>query len=308
MIEAKRIIEYLKSKKADFEYFGKENIIIDQISNLQEIHDNSICWFSSRKYASEMVISEIRGMMNVIVVSPFEIEGLNCIVTTYPKGVFFDILNHFFAEEKKHFVSEKATVLTRHIGENVHIGANSYIDENVVIGNNTIIHTNVSITCPCTIGHDCEIYPGVVIGTDGFGYYYEGDVPYKENHFMGVKIGDYVDVGANTCIDRGLITDTIIGNHTKIDALCRIGHNVVVEENCLIIAGTIICGSARIKRNSYLAPSSVVLNQVSLGEGSKVGVNSVAMADVEDGTTIMGTPGIEFLPKIIKKRKEDNRE
>ena len=300
-MKAVDITDYLFQKRIEYEYKGDNQIEIQTISSLGNITNNSICWIKNKKYATYEVIDKICSTGSVLVVCPFEIEGTNCLITQYPKAVFFDILNKFFSKDFSHNISDKATVLTEKIGNNVHIGANCYIGEEVIIGDNTIIHPNVTIMSPCSIGHDCEIFPGVVIGSDGFGYYFEGDIPYREKHFKGVIIGNHVDIGSNTNIDRGLITDTVIGNNTKIDGLCKIGHNVIIEDNCLIIACSVLCGSAQIKKNSYIAPNSTVLNQVTVGNYAKVGVHSVAMKNVRDGATIMGVPGEEFLPQIMYK-------
>ncbi len=286
------VINYLNEKQREITCKClRQDFLIESISSLQDLKANSICWIKSEKYATEEVVKSICDIGTILVVCPFEIEGANCIITQYPKGVFFEILNHFFYKEFKHEISHNATVLTNKIGNNVHIGPNCYIGEDVTIGDNTIIHPNVSIISPCIIGHDCEIYPGVVIGADGYGYYFEDDTPHREKHFMGVRIGDNVDIGANTCIDRGLITDTVIKDNVKIDNLCHISHNVVVEENCLIIAGTVVCGSAVIKKNAYLAPGSTVLNQITVEERGMVGSNSLAVRKVKKGTTVFGVPG-----------------
>lgn len=250
---------------------------------------------------SDKILAELQ-RKKVLVVCPFKIDGVSCIVTDYPKGTFFSILNRFFTRTYPHSVSEKAIVLTDKIGKNVHISPNCYIGAEVEIGDNTILHPNVVIDCPCRIGKNCEIHSGAVIGTDVEGFYTENDIPVKENHYMGVEIGDDVEIGANTTIARGLLVNTVIGNHVKIWDLCHIGHNSVIEDNCIIIVGSYICGSAKIKKNSYLAPASVVLNQVTLGERVTVGVNSVAMSDIPDYATIMGTPGVEFLPKAFRKK------
>lgn len=285
------IVAYLTSKEIEYEYKGNKGFEIKTFSNLSKIEANSVCWIKTKKYATEDVVCKLREKCDVLVVSPFYIEGVNCIISKYPKGIFFDILNRFFSKEMVHEISERAIILTKRIGCNVHVGANCYIGEDVVIGDNTVIHPNVNIICPCKIGHNCEIYPGVVIGADGFGYYFENDVPYREKHVMGVEIGNYVDIGSNTCIDRGVITNTVIKDHVKIDNLCHIGHNVVIEENSLVIAGTIICGSALIKKNAYLSPGSVVLNQIIVEEKGKVGSNSLAISRVKEGTTVFGVPG-----------------
>ena len=289
-IEIGEIREFLDSNPNKVSYKGSSEGYITSMANLGELSDHVICWIKNRKYLSEGMIEELESLEDILVVCPFEIDGVNCIITEYPKGVFFDILNHFFHSGFNHTISDRATVLTDKVGRNVHIGAGCYVAKDVEIGDNTIIHPNVSIISSCKIGRDCEIFSGVVIGADGFGYFLENDVPHRERHFRGVIIGDYVDIGANTCIDRGLLVDTTVCNHVKIDNLCHIGHNVRIEENCMIIAGTVVCGSAAIQRNAYLAPASVVMNQVSVGEHSTVGVNSVAIMNVKNDVTVFGTP------------------
>lgn len=279
------------------------NGYIDSISNLQELKNHTICWISSKKYLSDGLIEIFNQYSDIVVVAPFHIKGKNCIVTNYPKGTFFSILNHFFVREFKHSISDTATIFTDKIGKNVHIGERCFIGEDVIIGDNTIIRQNVVIDCPCQIGDNCEIHSNAVIGTDVEGFYYENDVPIKETHYCGVIIGDNVEIGANTTIARGLLTDTRIGNNVKIWDLCHIGHNSQIEDNCLIIVGSYICGSAVVKKNSYLAPATVVLNQVTVGENVTIGVNSVAMNNIQDNAKIMGTPGVEFLPKAFRKGK-----
>lgn len=290
-MKVRDILDYFSESGEKVDFFGDKQIEIKYISNLKDICEHSICWVKNKKFADPVTIEKLRKTNSVLVVSPFIIDNLNCLVTEYPKGIFFSILNKFFSSEFNHVISEKATVLTDKIGKNVHIGANCYIEKDVSIGNNTIVYPNVSIVSPCAIGENCIIFPGVVIGADGFGYYFQDDVPVREKHFMGVKIGDNVDIGANTCIDRGLLTDTVIEANVKIDNLCHIGHNAVIKENCLVIAGTIICGSSVIEKNAYLSPGAVVLNQLTIEEKAKVGANSLAISRVKAGSTIFGVPG-----------------
>lgn len=292
------ILEFLMESGKEVTFVGDRNAEITEMSNLQNLGEHSICWIKNSRFADRDVIENLKQLQDVLVVCPFEIEGVNCIITDYPKGIFFSILNRFFRNTFKRTISDRAVILTDKIGKNVHIGANCYIRDEVEIGDNTIIHPNVSVICPCKIGQNCEIFPGVVIGADGAGYYLENDIPYREIHFKGVLIGNDVDIGANTCIDRGLLTDTVICDHVKIDNLCHIGHNVKIEENCLIIAGTVICGSARIRKNAYLAPDCVVMNQIKVGEHAMVGVNSAAIVDVKERVTVFGTPAKRLSPVL----------
>ncbi len=286
----KELKEFLSSEGMKNNYYGDDQVEVKTVSALSSPEDNSITWVKNEERLTEEIIESIRKTKNLILVTPVRVEGINCVITDYPKGVFFSITNHFFATGFRHEISDKAVVLTENIGKNVHIGANCYIGEDTVIGENTIIHPNVSIICPCRIGTSCEIFSGVVIGADGFGYYKKDGVPHREVHFKGVVIGNNVDIGANTCIDRGLLTDTVIKDNAKIDNLCHIGHNDIIEENCMIIAGAVIGGSAHIKQGAYLAPGATVINQSTIGEDSTVEMGAVSFRDVKPGVVVMGNP------------------
>lgn len=286
----REIVDYLRDGENKIQYELSLDDYITSMSSLMELSDHSICWIKNEKYLSDELIEDMKKLEGLVVVAPFKVDGVNSIITDYPKGVYFSILNHFFSKDFTHTISSNAEVLTNKIGENVHIGAGSYICADVIIGNNTIIHPNVTIICPCEIGNDCEIFPGVVIGSDGFGYYMENDIPHREKHFRGVIIGNNVDIGANTCIDRGLITDTIIQDNVKIDNLCHIGHNDIIERNCLLTAGSVIGGSTVVKKNAYLAPNSSVLNQIEVGSFSTVEMGAVVFRNVEDNLVVMGNP------------------
>ena len=129
------------------------------------------------------------------------------------------------------------------IGFDCYIGDYSVIGENCKIGNNTIISERVSLVQNCSIGDGCIIQPGVTIGADGFAFerYQNGELE-RFPHIKGVKIGNYVEICANSSIARGSLSDTMIGDGTKIDALVHIAHNVVTGKNCELTAGTIIGG------------------------------------------------------------------
>ena len=111
-------------------------------------------------------------------------------------------------------------------------------------------------------------------------------------HFGGVSIGDEVMIGANTCIARGTIDDTSIGNGSKIDTLCHIAHNVTIGKNVTLIAGSIIYGSVTLGDNSYIA-TGIVKNQHKIEKNAFVGMGSVVVKDVPDGATVYGVPARE---------------
>lgn len=132
------------------------------------------------------------------------------------------------------------------IGAAVQIGAGCVIENDVAIGDNTVIHPNVTIRFATQIGDDCIIYPGVVIGADGFGYERDGDSYLKIPQLGNVRIGNSVEIGANSTVDRGALHDTIINDGVKIDNLVQVGHNVEIGKHTVISAQSGIAGSTRV--------------------------------------------------------------
>jgi len=138
------------------------------------------------------------------------------------------------------------------LGKNVQIGACTVIANNVQLGDNTIIYANVSIGHGTCIGDNCTIFSGVVIGTDGFGYVKDGDSYLKVPQIGNVIIGNNVDIGANSTIDRGSLKDTVIHDGVKLDNQLQVAHNVVIGKNTVVSAYTGIAGSTIIGENCLI--------------------------------------------------------
>jgi len=132
------------------------------------------------------------------------------------------------------------------LGNDVQIGANSVISADVVIGDNTVIHPGVMIGYGTEIGSNCIIYSGTVIGSDGFGYEREADAYLKIPQLGNVKIGNDVEIGANTAIDRGALHDTVINDGVKLDNLVQIAHNVAVGKHTVMSGHSGIAGSSKV--------------------------------------------------------------
>lgn len=126
------------------------------------------------------------------------------------------------------------------------IGAGSVIGNNVRIGERSQLNANVTIYADCIVGKECTLHSGVVIGADGFGFVKEGEAYFKVPQLGRVRIGDNVEIGANTTIDRGALLDTVIGNGVKLDNQIQIGHNVEIGDHTVISACSCIAGSVKI--------------------------------------------------------------
>lgn len=170
------------------------------------------------------------------------------------------------------------------ISDSVYIGSNCVIESGVVIGEGSHISDNVVIKRNVVIGKNVLIHPGAVLGTDGFGYEKRRDGSYvKFTHIGTVVIEDDVEIGANTVIDRGTLSETRIGSGTKIDNLVHIAHNVTIGKNCLVIAQAMLAGGVKIDDGVWVGPSSSILDKVRIGRGAFVGMGVPVIRNIKDG-------------------------
>ena len=199
------------------------------------------------------------------------------------------------------------------LDEGVTIGANSYVGPNVTLGKNVTIYPNVTILDEakieshtviksgsvvaerCMIGHYTILQANVTIGSDGFGYRPspDGRGIVKITHIGNVVIGNQVEIGSSTCIDRGKFSSTVIGDGTKIDNLVQIGHNCKIGRACLIAGSCGISGSVTIGDGVVMAGQVAVKDHVTIGNGVTIGGKSGIINDIPDGKTILGFPAVE---------------
>lgn len=301
IISIDKILGYLEKAHLKYNYIGNEEINIFGYSSINNIENNNISWIKNKMFFNESMISQLRDIILVITpdidINKNYMDNKGFIICDNPKEIFFSILNEFYPLEEfnEHF-SPNSTINSTNLGSNIYIGHNCYIGKDVTIGNNVVIKNNVSIEGKVIIGENTIIHSGVIIGTDGFGYFQNKEGRnMKVPHYGGIIVGKDVEIGANTCIDRGTLDDTIIGNNVKIDNLCHIGHNCIIKDNSSIVALSMLGGSAFLDKNSYIAPGAMIKNQLKIGENSLVGIGAVVVKDVEDNKVVAGVPA-----KIIR--------
>ena len=176
------------------------------------------------------------------------------------------------------------------VGNNVVIGCNSFIGPNSRIGDNTILSPNVTIYHDVIIGNDCLFHSGSVIGSDGFGFANDKGEWVKIPQTGGVIIGDRVEIGANTCVDRGALDNTIISDGVKIDNLCHIAHNVEIGENCAMAACSGIAGSTKVGRSCTFSGRSSIIGHLNIAEGTHITAGTlVNRSNSEPGVFSSGT-------------------
>ena len=205
------------------------------------------------------------------------------------------------------------------IGENVTIGADTIIYpgcvvlDNVKIGENCKIHSNVSIREECSLGNNNIIHSGVVIGSDGFGFAPTGDTYKKIPQLGKVVIENDVEIGANSTIDRATLGDTIIKDGCKIDNLVQIAHNVVIDENTVIVAQTGISGSTKLGKHVTVAGQVGMVGHIEIGDNAIIAAQSGISKNVPAGEVWFGSPAqpimkqkkveasLRHLPELAKK-------
>ncbi len=186
------------------------------------------------------------------------------------------------------------------IGKRCAIGANAVIGAAVVLGDDVRVGANATLS-HCVIGSRVRIYTGVRIGQDGFGFAPDPDAPVKVPQLGRVMVGDDVEIGANTTIDRGAGPDTVIGAGTMIDNLVQIGHNVRVGRGCVLIAQVGISGSTRLGDHVIVAGQVGVAGHLTIGSGARIGALAGVMRDVAPGESVVGTPAVpvkEFFRQV----------
>jgi UDP-3-O-[3-hydroxymyristoyl] glucosamine N-acyltransferase len=180
------------------------------------------------------------------------------------------------------------------IGDRCRIGANAVIGEGVVLGADCVVGANASVS-HALVGARVVIYPGARIGQPGFGFEVSEAGVVKVPQLGRVRIGDDVEVGANTTIDRGSGPDTVIGRGTMIDNLVQIGHNVVVGEGCILVAQVGVSGSTRLGNFVVLAGQVGVSGHLAIGDRSVVGPQSGITRDIAADSRVMGLPAMPMM-------------
>ncbi|MFV8376058.1 UDP-3-O-(3-hydroxymyristoyl)glucosamine N-acyltransferase [Flavobacterium sp. LB1P71] len=198
------------------------------------------------------------------------------------------------------------------ICNDVRIGAGCYIGPKVVLGDHTTLYPNVTVLDECTvgkntiiwsgavirerchIGNDCIIHPNATIGADGFGFRPDPERGLVKIPQIGnVIIGNSVEIGANTCVDRGKFSSTVLGDGCKIDNLVQIGHNSKLGRFCIMAGNSGLAGSVTLGNGVIIGGSASIKDHTTIGDGAIVGAGSGVTGDIPAGKTMLGYPAVE---------------
>lgn len=180
------------------------------------------------------------------------------------------------------------------LGENITIYPNVTILDECTVGKNTIIWSGAVIRERCHIGNNCIIHPNATIGADGFGFRPDPEKGLVKIPQIGnVILGNNVEIGANSCVDRGKFSSTILGDGCKIDNLIQIGHNSKLGKFCIMASQSGLAGSVTLGNGVIIGGSASITDHVTIGDGSIIGGGSGVTKDVPAGKTLLGYPAIE---------------
>jgi UDP-3-O-[3-hydroxymyristoyl] glucosamine N-acyltransferase len=277
-------------------YLGNKECTFSNVSQIKDIDNESLDWINATMKNKEEYLLNTKAPVIICekgLQVPEDVLKTKLLVQVEsPKMSFSKLVTALFKEEK-----------ITHIHPSAQISSGAKIGKDVIIGANTIIYGNVEIGDKTIIGANNTI------GADGFGYERDSETKelFKFPHLGKVIIGENVEIGNNTCIDRGALSDTIIGNGTKIDNLVHIAHNVVIGNHCCIIANSMIAGSTTIGDNTWVAPNAAIREHISIGKDVLIGLGAIVTKPVADNEVVAGFPAIQLkkMITIFKKLLKD---
>jgi len=263
--------------------------------NIDEASEGCISWMSESRSKNPAFVLKV-GASVVIAHSAVldhyrERPGQVVVATEQPRVSFAAILHKLFLKRPEPGVHPTAIVHPEaSMGSHVHIGAYAVIGK-CRIGNDATILSHCVLHDGVQVGDRVVIKNHTTIGSDGFGYVrlFDGR-NIRFPHLGGVILGDDVEIGANCCVDRGTLGDTVLGQGTKLDNLVHIAHNVRTGTNCMITAGTTVAGSTEFGNDCWIAPAACFRDGLHIASGVTVGLGAVVARSLEEPGVYLGNP------------------
>ncbi|MDP9893972.1 UDP-3-O-[3-hydroxymyristoyl] glucosamine N-acyltransferase [Variovorax boronicumulans] len=266
------------------ELHGDATLSIERLSPLQNAQPDALSFLSHPKYQQELAASKAA----CVIVSPAMQEAAaarGAFIVTPDPYLYFARLTQLW---KSHHARPEADLVHRsavihpeaHVDATARIGALCVVERGARIGAGSVLKSRVTVSEDCTIGDRCLLHPGVVIGADGFGLALHQGAWVKIEQLGAVRIGNDVEIGANTCIDRGALDDTVIEDGVKLDNLIQIGHNVRVGKNTAMAGCVGVAGSATIGANCTFGGGAIVLGHLTVADGVHVSAATVVTRSI----------------------------
>jgi len=276
----------------DGELRGDPELVVDGVAQLDRAGPRHATFLASAKYSSELAVSRA----GVVLVARDMAELPSRCPTRILVGDPHEAIQILLPRLYDLAAPDAWVAPTARLGRGVKLGAGVRIEDYVVlgdgvkIGDGTRLYPHVTVYSGGEIGARCAIHSGARIASDGFGYVFRNGQHEKFPHVGRCIIGDDVEIGANTTIDRGSIGDTTVGAGTRIDNLVQVGHNVRIGSLCLLMSQVGVAGSARIGNGVIIAGQAGIGGHVTIGDGARIAGQAGVFGDVPAGESWSGYP------------------
>jgi len=278
---------------------GEPDTLIARIGPLETAGDDAISFIAQPKLRSWLETSQAAAIVLSPALLPAAPERCALVVTDDPY-LYFARLTQWWARRVRPLpppgihpsavvapdarVAASATVgplavieSGAVVGDRAQVGAHCFIGERASVGADTLLHPRVTIAAGCTVGARCVFQSGAVIGADGFGIAPTQGRWERIEQLGGVRIGDDVDIGANTCIDRGALEDTVLEDGVKLDNQIQIGHNCHIGAHTVMAACVGIAGSTKVGRNVMIGGAAMIQGHIEIADGVTVSASTMVM-------------------------------
>ena len=282
------------------ELFGDESLVVSRVAPMDKAQEGDVTFLSNPKYAKHLSECQATVVMvkaehkdqcvgNALVVSDPYVAFARVVqaMDTTPKPADDIAPSAVIAADVK--MGENVTIGANavietgvELGDNVSIGAGCFIGKNAKLGNNTKLWANVTIYHEVSLGDDCLVQSGTVIGSDGFGYANDKGEWIKIPQLGSVRIGNRVEIGACTTIDRGALEDTIIEDNVILDNQLQIAHNVQIGYGTVMPGGTIVAGSTKVGKYCQIGGASVLNGHITIADGVAITGMGMVMRSIEE--------------------------
>ncbi len=312
-ISLNKILQILKFSKF------KKNLYLKGINDLIDATQYEISFFNSLKYEDSLNKTKSKYIITHNKYKKIVEKVSNPIVVENVLKSVADVTNLFYPDAIKDVADfylktpNKKKFINVTFGKNVLIGKNVEIGRNSIIGHNTIIESNVKVGSNSQIGsniliknsligNNVRILDGSVIGKKGFGFMPRNKENFRYPHIGMVIIKNNVEIGCNNTIDRGSMSNTVIGENTFLDNQVHIAHNVTIGKNCVITAQVGFAGSAKIGNNVMIGGQAGISGHLNIGNNVQIGGGSGVVKNIPDNSKVMGYPAKD-IKSFIKENK-----
>ena len=292
---------------------AKQSMLINDIATMLEAGEGEVCFLYDKKVKDSAAQIRASACVTTEELGKLVPQTTTLLIAQNPRMAYLKLMEAFYSEYRmKPDIASTARIHpSAIIGQGTYVGDYAVIGEGVCIGDNCVIEAGVVIARGCKIGNNtrigasasisyaiigdnCYIYTGARIGQDGFGFMMvEGQ--HKRIPQVGrVVIGNNVEIAANTCVDRGALGDTVIGDGTKIDNLVQVAHNNKFGVGCILVSQTGVAGSCNFGNYVVCGGQTGFADHLNIGSQAQVASQSGVMRDVKSGEVVMGYPAIKF--------------